>query len=122
MAVTATERRWESGSTAEPPAPTGAEPFAHFLARTGHRVLRGAGAYWYDASPAFFLSLPSHRRLTPRADELRALLRHQPCGGVRFPAPLEGPGKLSYQIVCDARGYDLESLCELFGERRPKKA
>src|SRR5262249_47527615 len=84
--------------------------FAYFRASTGHRVLRGAGTYWYDASPAFFLSLPSHRQLEPQPDELRALLRHQPCGGLRFPAPLEGPGKLSYQIVCDARGYDLESL------------
>ena len=111
MAGTATERRgWEVSGMPAPQSSSGAEAFASFLASTGHRVLRGAGAYWYDASPGFFLSLPSHRLLDPQADELRALLRHQPCGGVRFPAPLEGPGKLSYQIVCDARGYDLESL------------
>jgi hypothetical protein len=92
-------------------APTGSgEPFSAFLASTGHRVLNGAGAYWYDASPGFFLSLPSHRLLQPSAEELRALLRHQPCAGVRFPAPLEGPGKLSYQIVCDAPGYGIDSL------------
>jgi hypothetical protein len=88
----------------------GAEPFAHFLASTGHRVLRGAGAYWYDASSAFFLSLPSHRRLRPAADELREVMRNQPCAGLRFPAPLDGPGKLSYQIVCDTRGYGIHSL------------
>lgn len=88
----------------------GAEPFAHFLASTGHRVLRGAGAYWYDASPAFFLSLPSHRQLCPAADELREVMRNQPCAGLRFPAPLDGPGKLSYQIVCDTPGYGLPSL------------
>ena len=29
---------------------------------------------------------------------------------MRFPAPLEGPGKLSYQIVCDAPGYGIDSL------------
>jgi hypothetical protein len=92
-------------------APTGSgEPFSAFLASTGHRVLNGAGAYWYDASPGFFLSLPSHRLLQPSAEALRALLRHQPCAGVRFPAPLEGPGKLSYQIVCDAPGYGIDSL------------
>jgi hypothetical protein len=94
------------------PAPNGLadEPFSGFLASTGHRVLRGAGAYWYDASPALFLSLPAPRLLQPSRDELRALLRQQPCAGLRFPAPLAGPGKLSYQIVCDTRGYDLESL------------
>jgi hypothetical protein len=88
----------------------GAEPFAHFLASTGHRVLHGAGAYWYDASSAFFLSLPSHRLLRPAADELREVMRNQPCAGLRFPAPLDGPGKLSYQIVCDTPAYELESL------------
>ena len=112
MATAATERvsGEGEGGIAAPHAALTAGPFAHFLARTGHRVLRGAGTYWYDASPGFFLSLPSHRLLEPSADELRALLRHQPCAGVRFPAPLEGPGKLSYQIVCDTRGYGLESL------------
>jgi hypothetical protein len=84
--------------------------FAGFLTRTGHRVLRAAGVYWYDASPGFFLSLPSHRLLRPREEELRALFRHQPCAGVRFSAPLDGPGKLSYQIVCDDREYGLERL------------
>lgn len=101
---------WEPGMGMVATRAGGAEPFAHFLASTGHRVLRGAGAYWYDASPAFFLSLPSHRQLRPAADELREVMRNQPCAGLRFPAPLDGPGKLSYQIVCDTRGYNIESL------------
>lgn len=84
--------------------------FAAFLGRTGHRILRAGGAYWHDASAGFFLSLPSHRLLRPTPDTLRALFRHQPCAGVRFSAPLDGPGKLSYQIVCDDRGYSLEGL------------
>ncbi len=84
--------------------------FAAFLGRTGHRVLRADGVYWYDASPGFFLSLPSHRLLRPSPDALRALFRHQPCAGVRFSAPLDGPGKLSYQIVCDDRAYGLDRL------------
>ena len=89
----------EAGAAAR----AGGEPFARFLASTGHRVLRGAGAYWYDASPRL---LPQPALAPAAAAErrgLRALLRHQPCAGVRFPAPLEGPGKLSYQIVCDDR-------------------
>jgi Acetyltransferase (GNAT) domain len=110
MSMAATERvSWEGQGGIAAGGPAG-EAFAHFLACTGHRVLRGAGTYWYDASPGFFLSLPSHRLLAPSAEELRGLLRHQPIAGIRFPAPLEGPGKLSYQIVCDTRGYGLDSL------------
>lgn len=109
MASERAQRQVDVGMAA-PRAQPGPEPFAHFLAATGHRVLCGAGAHWYDASPGFFLSLPSHRLLQPAADELRDLLRHQPCAGVRFPAPLDGSGKLSYQIVCNTRGYGIESL------------
>jgi hypothetical protein len=111
MATAATERAWGGqGTAAAAHGESGAEPFAHFLACTGHRVLRGAGTFWYDASAAFFLSLPSHRLLDPTPEDVQALLRHQPCAGLRFPAPLNGPGKLSYQIVCDTRGYGFDSL------------
>ena len=111
MAVAATQQ-WTGNGPDAPSAPGGrsGEAFAHFLAATGHRILRAAGAYWYDASPGFFLSLPSHRLLTPSADALRDLWRRQPCAGVRFPAPLDGPGKLSYQIVCDIPDYGIDSL------------
>ena len=111
MAGVATNRlQWDASEAAAPGRTPGSEPFAHFLAGTGHRILRGAGTYWYDASPRFFLSLPSHQLLVPSADALRALLRNQPCAGLRFPAPLDGPGKLSYQIVCDTPDYGIESL------------
>jgi len=88
----------------------GTENFAAFLAATGHRVVRTELAHWYEASRGFFLSLPYHRRLSPSPADLRQVLRHWPCFGVRFPAPLEGPGKLSYQIVCDDPGYAIERL------------
>jgi hypothetical protein len=41
---------------------------------------------------------------------LQGMLWRSRCLGVRFSAPLEGPGKLSYQIVCDDRAYALEKL------------
>jgi hypothetical protein len=84
--------------------------FASFLEQIGHRVVRTDSADWYDASSGFFLSLPSHRLLRPSEEEVRGILRHFPCLGVRFPAPLDGPGKLSYQIVCDDPDYGLEKL------------
>ena len=86
------------------------EHFAKFLAAIGHRVIRTEAAHWYDASWGFFLSVPSHQLLTPAPADLRAVLRQQPCFGVRFPAPIEGPGKLSYQIVCEASDYGIELL------------
>lgn len=103
-----TPLRYEGPPAAAAPAPI--EPFAQFLGATGHRVLRAADTFWYDASPGFFLAVPSHRLLSPSADALRALWRHQPCAGVRFAAPIEGAGKASYQIVCDDAAYDVDRL------------
>ncbi len=84
--------------------------YAGFLQAIGHRVVPTRSAYWYDASRFFFLSAPPHRVYEPAADELRAVLRRPPCLGVRFAAPLQGSGKLSYQIVCDNRAYGIEAL------------
>lgn len=86
------------------------ESFARFLSAIGHRIVRTDSSYWYDANRFCFLSLPSHQLLTPSADELQQVWREGRCWGVRFPAPIEGPGKASYQIVCDDRTYDVERL------------
>jgi len=85
-------------------------PFANFLQTTGHRVLHGAGVPWYEASRGFFLSLPSHRKLALDSDDEQQLFAQWPCLGLRFPAAVEGPGKLSYQIVCDDPDYGLAGL------------
>jgi hypothetical protein len=87
-----------------------AAAYAEFLRQVGHRVIRTASAHWYDVSRFFYLSAPPNRVYDPPADELRAVLRHLPCLGVRFAAPLQSSGKLSYQIVCDNRDYSLGAL------------
>jgi hypothetical protein len=84
--------------------------YAEFLRALGHRVVPTASAFWYDASRFFSLSAPPHRVYSPAAGEVRAVLRQLRCLGLRFAAPLQGPGKLSYQIVCDQREYGLEAL------------
>jgi hypothetical protein len=84
--------------------------YADFLRAIGHRVVPTRSAYWYNASRCFFLSAPPNRMYEPGADELRVVLRRPPCLGVRFAAPLDGVGKLSYQIVCDNRTYGLDAL------------
>jgi hypothetical protein len=84
--------------------------YADFLRAIGHRVVPTASAFWYDANRFFYLSAPHHRTYDPPDDELRAVLRRPPCLGVRFAAPMQGNGKLSYQIVCDNRRYGLDAL------------
>jgi hypothetical protein len=86
------------------------QSYAEFLRALGHRVVPVGDFAWYDANPFFYLSAPPHRMYQPTQEQLRAALRTLPCLGVRFAAPLEGEGKLSYQIVCSARDYSLEKL------------
>lgn len=86
------------------------ENYTDFLRAIGHRVVPVGEFAWYDASRFFFLSAPPHRTYEPTEDQLRAALRTLPCLGVRFATPVEGEGKLSYQIVCDERAFDLEKL------------
>jgi hypothetical protein len=87
-----------------------AEQFARFLGNTGHRIVRSKSSYWFDASFGVFLSCPSQRLLSPCEEELRQVLRNQPCFALRFAGPEEGPGKPSYQLVCEDREYSLERL------------
>jgi hypothetical protein len=84
--------------------------YADFLRAIGHRVTQTRSAYWYDASRLFLLAAPPHRTYEPAADELKVGRRGLPCLGLRFAAPLHGPGKLSYQIVCDNRAYGMDAL------------
>lgn len=86
------------------------QAYAGFLQALGHRVTRTPSAHWYDASRWVALSAPPNREYTPAADELRTVMRTLSCVGVRYAAPLPGPGKPSYQIVCDTSGYGLETL------------
>ncbi len=84
--------------------------YAAFLRALGHRVVQTPSGYWYDANRWFYLAAPPHRLYAPPEADLRRLLRRPFCLGARFAAPLGGPGKLSYQIVCDNPDYDVEAL------------
>jgi hypothetical protein len=91
-------------------APVNAAGYAEFLRALGHRVVHTRSSYWYDAGRFFLLSAPPHRLYDLPEEEIRAALRRAPCFGLRFAAPIEGLGKLSYQIVCDNSVYSLEAL------------
>jgi hypothetical protein len=87
-----------------------AAAYAGFLRAIGHHVVTTPSVHWYDASRFFYLSAPPHRQYEPTTEDLRGVLRRLPCMGVRFAAPLQGRGRLSYQIVCDNHTYGLEAL------------
>jgi hypothetical protein len=85
-------------------------PFADFLSAIGHHVLVTSSGEWFDAGPRFFLNIPFHRTISPLGGELSELLRRGRAIGVRYASPLAGSGRLSYQIVCDQRPYEIEAL------------
>lgn len=87
-----------------------AAAYARFLEALGHRVVRIEGTHWYDVGPRFFMSAPPSFLYTPSADALKALFRQTGCVGVRYATPLDAPGRLSYQIVCDNRSYGFDCL------------
>jgi len=87
-----------------------AAAYASFLLAMGHKVVSTPSTYWFDASRFFYLSAPSHRTISPSQAEMAKLWRCFPCVGARFASPLDGPGRLSYQIVCDNPALSLESL------------
>jgi len=85
------------------------DEYAAFFERLGHRVVRTRSAAWYDARGGIFMSLPHAAPLEPDPAELREIFRGH-AWGVRFPAPADGPGRLSYALVLDDAQYDLHSL------------
>lgn len=87
-----------------------AAAYARFLEAVGYRVVRAGAMHWYEAGSRFYMGVPPNFVFAPSDEELRAVFAATRCVGVRFAAPLDGPGRLSYQIVCDDSGYGLESL------------
>lgn len=86
------------------------EGYARFFERLGHRVVTTGTNVWYEARARVYMSLPNSMPIEPQGDELTALFARPRCWGVRFPAPAEGPGRLSYALVLDDPEYDLASL------------
>ena len=89
-----------------------AEIFAEWLCRQGHRVLRTASSYWYDAGPRVYQAFPYHWLIQPSARELRELLMGKGAVALRYSTPLNATnGKVSYHVVLErCTPYNLETL------------
>lgn len=90
--------------------PISTDGYVRFLELAGHRVVSCGQMRWYDAGGRFFMAAPPHRRYEPTEEEIQGAFHGLQCVGVRFAAPLSGPGKLSYQLTCDNADYGLEAL------------
>jgi hypothetical protein len=87
-----------------------AERFARFYERSGVRVAKSAGAWWYEAAPRFLLALPSHRPLDLPDDEAAELIRREKLAGLRYVAADDRQGRASFHLVCDDPAFGLERL------------
>jgi len=87
------------------------EVFAEWFRRQGHRVVRTAGSWWYEASPRVWQAFPHHWTLTPAPGELEELLRSQRAVALRCSVPLDAPeGRVSYHTVWEGADYGIVDL------------
>jgi hypothetical protein len=87
-----------------------AETFAEWMRRQGHRVIRTASSYWYDACPNVLQAFPYHWVITPDDKEIRDLLLGHGIIALRYSTPLKFcGGKASYHVVLH-KPYQLEAL------------
>ena len=85
-----------------------AEAYVSLLENSGHRVVQTASAWWYEAHPRWFLSIPFHTELAPSTEELAEVFRRG-AWVLRYTCPV-AEGTASYRTACSDQGYDLSSL------------
>ena len=89
-----------------------AEIFAEWLRRQGHRVIRTASSYWYDAGPRVLQAFPYHWLIQPSSKELQGLLFGHGIAALRYSTSFDMPsGKVSYHVVLEGKTpYNMEAL------------
>jgi hypothetical protein len=92
-----------------------ADVFAEWLSRQGHRIVKTASSYWYDAAPHIYQAFPYHWLITPTERELTDLLWRTRGIALRYSTPpAAATGKVSYHAIFSGADYDMARL--------PKKA
>jgi hypothetical protein len=85
--------------------------FAEWLRGQGHRVLRSANSYWYDAAPGVLQAFPYNHVIEPPETELQTILRRNKLICLRFSCPVTSDrGRLSYHVVWEGKDYDFEHV------------
>jgi hypothetical protein len=74
--------------------------FAEWLRRQGHRVIRTASSYWYNAAPRVFQAFPYHWVIQPSSGELQQLMLKQKIVALRYSCPIKArSGMASYHVI-----------------------
>lgn len=91
------------------------ESIAEWLRRQGHRVVRTASSFWYQASNRVYQAFPYHWLITPTEEELDEFLKRERAIALRYSTPQTASiGQISYHVMYNEKTYDLDRL--------PKKA
>ena len=87
-----------------------AENFAEWLRRQGHRVIRTASSYWYEAGPRVFQAFPYNWLIDPTQAEIRELMVSHGIIALRYSTSCNSSvGKASYHIILH-NPYNLDAL------------
>ena len=75
-------------------------PFCEWLLRRGHRVVRTASGYWYDAAWKVYQAFPYHKLICPNESEVKTLLTSERAIALRYSSSFTGPErKLRYHVI-----------------------
>jgi hypothetical protein len=86
---------------------------ALFMERRGREIEAGAGMYWHSNEGRMMLSLPYHRVLEDRGEEVDAMLRSSRALGARYPS-LNNPGAHSGLYMARQKDYAIATLSTRF--------
>lgn len=91
--------------------------FYEFYSNVGFKVYTSPSGEWCELQHGMLISIPYHRLINPKQEELEYLLKISGAWGLRFPTEVSNYGFLSKLEVCDHFGYDLQFLKHKFRNR-----
>jgi hypothetical protein len=91
--------------------------FYEFYSNAGFKVYTSESGEWCELQRGMLISIPYHRLINPKQEELENLLKISGAWGLRFPTAVDNYGFLSKLEVCDHFGYDLQFLKHKFRNR-----
>lgn len=91
--------------------------FYEFYSNAGFKVYTSQSSEWCEIQRGMLISIPYHRLINPKQEELDHLLKVSGAWGLRFPTGVGNCGFLSKLEICDHFGYELEFLKHKFRNR-----
>lgn len=86
------------------------ENYRRFLEAVGHRVIASPSGYWFDISRSFYEIIPPLQLVAPDRPEINALFRQHRMIGLKYCAPHDHVGRLSWNYICRDKDYNLKSI------------